>query len=275
MSARNVSPYRPSSRPQLEEGYDGVIRLERTNPVSSNPRGVYAIPVQNPFAYYNQAGPDDTGSTVTGHSELTARSEISTNPTIQSQAQCTIHCGRPTRKVNVSLIVVMCLFSTLDVIMDLASCIHLRSISGKEPEMALKPPLIGLIFFNAVGVFSYLCETTNLLTSIWLLSGETKVPVVIEQCIVILLEELPLAALHASIATKRQGTTKLQGLACGVAIINSGIRILVYGTDQEWKQQKSKYKLLREGALVAAIFLWVLMAVVDIYVPCVAWYSYP
>ena len=124
--------------------------------------------------------------------------------------------------------VVMLIFSTVDLILNWVNYLDLRSRSYNYGLVAGPPTesmLMGLFVFNIIGSVFYGMELINCL-SMPFNGGKPRLPLEVEQALVLPLESVPLAAINLSVVVCRvRQHTPLQIASCVFTLINVLIRL--------------------------------------------------
>ena len=126
--------------------------------------------------------------------------------------------------------------STTDVIADWVNYHYLNYDSFKY-GLVIGPPseeaLTGLLLFNILGTILYIVECWNV-TTILTNARMAKFPVAFEQGLVLLLEEIPMAAINLNIVTCRMHHVTGKQVTAGVfGMLNVAVRLYVYGWFRE------------------------------------------
>ena len=126
-----------------------------------------------------------------------------------------------------------------------------------------------LLAFTLIGTMFCLLECINAASLMWN-GGHTRVPIELEQCAVLLLEEIPLAACNVSIATCRSGAlTRSQTTAGILALLSTAIRLYVYVYAkrrcfkfEETSALKATFKL---AVFVSVTAVWIMLLVINAF----------
>lgn len=144
--------------------------------------------------------------------------------------------GQRDKYLTLGIIAVLSFLSTSDVIADWVNYEYLNEDSFRY-GLVIGPPssdaLTGLLFFNIIGTIMYLVEmwnATTLLTN----ARVAKLPIVFEQGLVLLLEEIPMAAINLNIVTCRMHHVTRKQVTAGVfGFLNVGVRLFLYAWYRE------------------------------------------
>lgn len=176
--------------------------------------------------------------------------------------------GQRDKVVTLTLLVTMCLTATFDLLFDWINLSHLES-AGLKHGLLVGPPvhsaLVAMLMFNIIATMTYIIEIINTFT-ILTNKRHLRLPVVYEQGIIMLLVELPQAAINLSIVTCRLHYVTNSQVAAGVfSIINSAMRLYVYSYFREREysvKEVSTYKTTVKIALYVTVsVLWLAIIV--------------
>lgn len=172
--------------------------------------------------------------------------------------------GQRDKWMTLGVMFLMMILSMLDLMFDWLNFAELSSASYDFKLVVGPPPpdaLTALLVFNLLGTLLFIVEFINILT---ILTNErrTRIPIEYEQGLIMLLEEIPLAATNLTIVTCRvHHYTTSQVLAGVFGIVNVAVRLYVYGCYREYEYTplvKSTYKTtLRMAVYITVTMLWI------------------
>lgn len=179
--------------------------------------------------------------------------------------------GQRDKYMTLGVMGLMFTFSLIDMIVDWANFTHLCSEEFKYGLVIGPPPdpsMTALLLFNIVGTVFFVIESANTFT-ILTHGRATRIPIAYEQIVVILLEEIPIAAINLDIVTCRLHHVSSTQLAAGLfGIISCGIRLYIYGWYQEKEYTNVKpvhnpnFKMtLKIAVYITVSVLWLILIV--------------
>ena len=179
--------------------------------------------------------------------------------------------GQRDKYMTLGIMGAMFLTSLIDMIVDWVNFTHLCSMEFKYGLVIGPPPdpsMTALLIFNIVGTCFFFAECANTFT-ILTHGRRTKVPIAYEQIAIILLEEIPLAAINLDIVTCRLHHVSNTQVAAGLfGIINCGIRLYAYGwyEEKEYSNLKPVHnpnfkKTLKVAVYITVTVLWIVLIV--------------
>ena len=144
--------------------------------------------------------------------------------------------GHRDKVLTLAIISVMVVMSTIDLIVDWVNYHHLTDEDFRF-GLVSGPPAAGainsLLVFNILATLLYFIElwnTTTVLTN----ARVTRIPIALEQGIVLLLEEIPMAAINLNTVTCRKHYVTQKQVAAGVfGMLNVFVRLYCYGWYRE------------------------------------------
>lgn len=164
--------------------------------------------------------------------------------------------GRYDKLHAYGILSLLLLVSTVDMIVDWVNYAQLSAVDGFEYALVAGPPqtlaIHTLLFFNVCGTLFYVVECVNTL-SIMCNRGHTKLAIELEQTLVILLEEIPLAAANLGIVVCRNDSGSAHQMACVLlALLNTALRLYFYNWVKEWRFKMEKTDL--QSTVKSAIY---------------------
>ena len=148
------------------------------------------------------------------------------------------------------------------------------ALSGVGPQQALgagPPPdtaLSILLFINIIGTVLFIMEVGNAMT-LMANGGHVRLPVEVEQGVVLVLEELPLAAINLAIIICRGDHALPEQATSGLfALINTGTRLYFYGAFKEYKFKYERTMIrntLKIAVYVTASALWLMLFFTQVF----------
>lgn len=164
--------------------------------------------------------------------------------------------------IEIGRVVVMLLFTSVNLILIWVNYIDLHS-PAYEYGLVVGPPtetmLMALFVFNIIASVLSGVEIINALT-IPFSEGKPRLPLELEQCLVLALESVPLAAINLSIVVCRmRNHTPLQISGCAFFVLNFLVR-MVYARafQQEFKSCSKGFKMC---VLVCAGMFFILLLI--------------
>jgi len=187
---------------------------------------------------------------------------ISKMDRVKAGIRCMSPCCRSLGK-NVAWVTLMASLGTLDCGVNWLNFIQLTHsdrtrglITGPVPEFLW----IMLLIFTLIGSVLYVLETINTFT-VFICNGQTKVPIVWEQLVIITLEHIPLAAINFFISQCRCKYFTVWQTMCGSVYILFILLRLVWHAHMEGKlvwaslYEGSEFKM-RKGMFMAVCALY-------------------
>ena len=114
-----------------------------------------------------------------------------------------------------------------------------------------------------------LLECINAASLMWN-GGHTRLPIEVEQCVVLLLEEIPLAACNVSIATCRSGTLTTSQTTAGIlALLSTVMRLYVYVYAKrrcfKFEEASALKSTLKMAVFVSVTAVWIMLLVINAF----------
>ena len=166
------------------------------------------------------------------------------------------------------LALLLLFFSTLDVIIDWSNYTDLKT-DDFQYGLVVGPPkpvaLTSIFVFCIIGSILYALEVANVLT-LMCNGGHVRIPMEVEQSLVLILEEIPLAAANLGIVMCRYDIiTPTQTTTQVTALLSTTMRMYFYGWAKEYqfKYERSTYRVTLKVALyVTASVVWIMLFLV-------------
>ncbi|KAI0218061.1 hypothetical protein LSAT2_030171 [Lamellibrachia satsuma] len=126
-----------------------------------------------------------------------------------------------------------------------------------------------LLVFTVIGTIFCLVECINAASLMWN-GGHTRLPVELEQGVVLLLEEIPLAACNLSIAACRSGTLTPRQTTAGVlALLSTATRLYVYAYAKrrcfKFEEASTLKATLRAAVYASVTAVWIMLVVINAF----------